>query len=207
MLVCQDTQSVTIKYFAANGAGFTTYAVPGSPYITLNYNAATILLTSRNGNILSINGNTIGSSSGTNTLYRRIKALNQFQVTATGTKFTVTNAAGTYTIYSLGGSISLTATQTTLTGSAIFTGVIRLARVTTESTSQAILDQYSANYPTSVALDYTFSGDTSTMSFTWNVVGNAANLLHLSFPHHRLVLVRVLAYTTFSRFKIAGSAS
>ncbi|KAJ7700255.1 glycoside hydrolase family 81 protein, partial [Mycena olivaceomarginata] len=168
-----DTQSVTIKYFAASGAGFMTYAVPGSPYITLNYNAATILLTSRNGNILSINGNTIGSSS----------------VTATGTKFTVTNAAGTYTIYSLGGSISLTATQTTLTGSAIFTGVIRLARVTTESTSQAILDQYSANYPTSVALDYTFSGDTSTMSFTWNVVGNAANLLHLSFPHHRKRLV------------------
>lgn len=70
MLVCQDTQSVTIKYFAASGAGFMTYAVPGSPYITLNYNAATILLTSRNGNILSINGNTIGSSSGTNILYR-----------------------------------------------------------------------------------------------------------------------------------------
>jgi endo-1,3(4)-beta-glucanase len=63
---CQDTQSVTVKYFAASGAGFTTYLVPGAPYITLNYNAATILLTSRNGNILSINGNTIGTSSGAN---------------------------------------------------------------------------------------------------------------------------------------------
>ncbi|KAF7353740.1 Glycoside hydrolase family 81 protein [Mycena venus] len=142
-----DTQSVTIKYFASNGAGFTTYAVPGSPYITLNYNAATILLTSKNGNIVSINGNTIGTSS----------------VTASGTKFIINGPGGTYTLYSLG-----------------------------ESTSQAILDQYSANYPTSVALDYTFSGDTATMSFTWNVVGNAANLLHLSWPHHRSGLKRLV---------------
>ncbi|KAK7035829.1 glycoside hydrolase family 81 protein [Favolaschia claudopus] len=168
-----DTQSVTIKYFGTNDAGFTTYAVPGSPYITLNYKAATILLNTQNGNIVSINGNNVGSSS----------------VTVSGTKFTVANAAGTYVIYSLGGSITLTATSSSLRGSAAFTGVIRLARVTSESTSQAILDQYSGNYPTSVALDYSFQGDTGSMSFTWNVVGNAANLLHLSWPHHRKRLV------------------
>ncbi|KAF7359182.1 Glycoside hydrolase family 81 protein [Mycena sanguinolenta] len=183
-----DTQTVTIKYFAANGAGFTTYAVPGSPYITLDYNAATILLTSTNGNIQSINGNTVGTSA----------------VTVTGTKFTVTNSAGTYAIYSLGGSISLIATQTTLTGSSTFTGVIRLARITAESTSQAILDQYSANYPTSVALDYTFSGDSAVMSFTWNVVGNAANLLHLSFPHHRKRLVNPNLVTGLSYLVTKG---
>ncbi|KAF8191514.1 glycoside hydrolase family 81 protein [Mycena galopus ATCC 62051] len=183
-----DTQTVTIKYFTASGAGFTTYAVPGSPYITLNYQAATILLTSENGNILSINGNTIGSSS----------------VTVTGTKFTVINAAGTYTIYSLGGSISLIATQTTLKGSAPFTGVIRLARVTAESTSQAILDQYSPNYPTGVALDYTFSGNNATMSFTWTVVGNSAQLLHLSFPHHRKRLVNPTLITGLSYLGTKG---
>ncbi|KAJ7460901.1 glycoside hydrolase family 81 protein [Mycena galericulata] len=183
-----DTQSVTIKYFAASGAGFTTYLVPGSPYMTLNYNAATILLTSTNGNIISINGNTVGTS----------------PVSAQGTKFTVANSAGTYVIYSLGGSISLTANATTLKGGAPFTGVVRLARVTAESTSQAILDQYSANYPTGVALDYSFSGDNATMSFTWNVVGNAANLLHLSWPHHRKHLVNPAYVTGLSYLTTKG---
>ncbi|KAJ7090384.1 glycoside hydrolase family 81 protein [Mycena belliarum] len=183
-----DTQSVTVKYFASSDVGFTTYLVPGSPYMTLNYNAATILLTSRNGNILSINGQNIGNS----------------PVSVTGTRFTVTNSAGTYVVYSLGGSISLSASQTTLTGSSIFTGVIRLARVTAESTSQAVLDQYSANYPIGVALDYTFSGDTSVMSFTYNVVGNAANLLHLSWPHHRKRLVNPNLITGLSYLTTKG---
>ncbi|KAJ7118834.1 glycoside hydrolase family 81 protein [Mycena epipterygia] len=183
-----DTQSVTVKYFAASGAGFTTYLVPGSPYMTFNYNAATILLTSTNGNIISINGNNVGTSS----------------VSVNGTKFTVTNSAGTYVLYSLGGSISLTATATTLTGHSTFTGVIRLARVTAESTSQAILDQYSANYPTGVALDYTFAGDNATLSFTWNVVGNSANLLHLSWPHHRKHLVNPAYVTGLSYLTTKG---
>ncbi|KAJ7611622.1 glycoside hydrolase family 81 protein [Roridomyces roridus] len=146
-----DTQSVTIKYFASSGAGFTTYLVPGSPYMTLNYNAATILLTSLNGNIISVNGTSVGTGS----------------VSVQGTKFLITNSAGTYVLYSLGGSIKLTVTSSTITGASSFTGVIRLARVTSDSTSQGILDQYSANYPTGVALDYTFSGNNATMSFTW----------------------------------------
>ncbi|KAJ7168371.1 glycoside hydrolase family 81 protein [Mycena crocata] len=183
-----DTQSVTVKYFSTSGAGFTTYLVPGSPYMTFNYNAATILLTSRNGNILSVNGNTIGTS----------------PVSVSGTKFTVKNNAGTYILYSLSGSISLSATTTALTGAGTFTGVIRLARVTAESTSQAILDQYSANYPTSLALDYSFAGDTATMSFTWNVVGNPANLLHLSWPHHRKHLVNPNVITGLSYLTTKG---
>ncbi|KAJ6620302.1 glycosyl hydrolase family 81-domain-containing protein [Mycena sp. CBHHK59/15] len=183
-LASLDTQSVTVKYFAASGVGYTTYLVPGSPYMTFNYNSATILLTSMNGNIASVNGINVGTSS--------------------GTKFTVVNDAGTHTIYSLGGSISLTATTTTLTGEAAFTGVIRIARVTEESTSQAVLDQYSANYPTSVALDYTFSGDSATLSFTWNVVGNAAQLLHLSWPHHRKRLVNPTYITGLSYLTTKG---
>ncbi|KAF7305202.1 Glycoside hydrolase family 81 protein [Mycena kentingensis (nom. inval.)] len=164
-----DTQTVTIKYFSASGAGFTTYLVPGSPYITLNYATATILLTSRNGNILTVNGQAVSAS----------------PTSFSGTKFTVTNSAGTYTIYSLNGSITFSATSSTLTGSTPFSGVIRLARVTAESTSQAVLDAHSGAYPTGVTLDYTFAGDTATMSFTWTVVGNASNLLQLTWPHHR----------------------
>ncbi|KAG6847887.1 hypothetical protein H0H93_005187, partial [Arthromyces matolae] len=36
------------------------------------------------------------------------------------------------------------------------------------------------------ASDYVFSGDVGTLRFTWNVVGNAANLLMLTWPHHRI---------------------
>ncbi|KAJ7118867.1 glycoside hydrolase family 81 protein [Mycena epipterygia] len=183
-----DTQSVTVKYFAASGAGFTTYLVPGSPYMTFNYNAATIILTSTNGNIISINGNNVGTSS----------------MSVNGTRFTVTNSAGTYVLYSLSGVIFLTATATALTGRATFTGVIRLARVTAESTSQAILDKYSANYPTGVALGYVFSGNKATMTFNWNVVGNPANLLHLSWPHHRKHLVNPSYLTGLSYLTTKG---
>ncbi|KAF7294669.1 Glycoside hydrolase family 81 protein [Mycena indigotica] len=168
-----DTQSVTIKYFASSGAGFTTYLVPGSPYITLNYNAATIILTSRNGNVLSVNGKNVTAT----------------PTSFSGTKFTVINGAGTYVIYSLSGSITFSATSVSLTATATHNGVIRLARVTAEATSQSILDQYSTTYPTGVALDYSFSANNATLSFTWNVVGTASQLLHLTWPHHRKRLI------------------
>ncbi|KAJ7063588.1 glycoside hydrolase family 81 protein [Mycena amicta] len=183
-----DTQSVTVKYFAASGAGFTTYLCPGSPYITLNYNASTILLTSRNGNIISVNG----------------KAVSATPTSFNGTKFTVTNSAGTYAIYSLGGSITLSATLTTLSGNATHSGVVRMARVTAESTSQAVLDQYSPTYPTGVALDYTFSGDNATLSFTWSVVGTSSQLLHLTWPHHRKRLVSPTYVTGLSYLTTKG---
>ncbi|KAJ7099943.1 hypothetical protein B0H15DRAFT_818129 [Mycena belliarum] len=181
-----DTQSVTIKYFSPTGADFTTYLVPGSPYMTFDYNDATILFTSVNGNIRLINGRNVGLSAA---------------VSVTGNKFTVTNSAGTYAIYSLGGPISLTASTSALMGSANFTGVIRFARITADYMSQAILDQHSRTYPTGVALDYTFSGDNATLSFAWNVVGDPSSLLHLSWPHHRKHLVNPtfaygLSYTT-----------
>ncbi|CAK5280983.1 unnamed protein product [Mycena citricolor] len=168
-----DTQSVTIKYFSGSGAGFTTYVVPGSPYLTFNYNASTVLLTSTNGNIASINGISVGTS----------------PVTVSGTKFTVINNAGTYVIYSLGGPISFSVTANALTGTSLFSGVIRIARVVSPTTSVDVLDQYSSAYPTGVGLDYTFSGDNATLSFTWNVVGNASSFIHLSWPHHRKALI------------------
>ncbi|KAF7323230.1 Glycoside hydrolase family 81 protein [Mycena chlorophos] len=168
-----DTQSVTIQYFASSGIGFETFLVPGSPYITLYYHTATILLTSENGNIQSVNGATVTSN----------------PTSFTGTKFVVTNSAGSYAIYSLGGAVTLSATTSTLTGTTTFNGPLRLARITNETTSEAILDEYAATYPTGVSLDYSFSGDNATLSFAWNVVGTGTPLLHLSWPHHRKHLV------------------
>jgi endo-1,3(4)-beta-glucanase len=56
-----DEQSVTVQYFQ-NSITMTTYLVPGSPYITLNYNSATPVLTAMNGNVASVNGQTVPSS-------------------------------------------------------------------------------------------------------------------------------------------------
>jgi endo-1,3(4)-beta-glucanase len=50
-----DTQSVTVQYFHGSSS-MTAYLVPGSPYMTFAYNAATPLLTSMNGGIKSFNG-------------------------------------------------------------------------------------------------------------------------------------------------------
>lgn len=98
------------------------------------------------------------------------------------------NSAGTYIIYSINGSITLSATSTTITGSAKINGVLRIAKLDSAS-HETTLDTYVANYATGVATDYTFSGNTAQLTFTWTVVGNAANLLHLTWPHHRLGLM------------------
>ncbi|KAG5352235.1 hypothetical protein C0989_003168 [Termitomyces sp. Mn162] len=107
--------------------------------------------------------------------------------TVTGTSFQVVNGAGTYIIYSLSGAVSLTASNTgTIVAGAQFKGVLRVVKLNSPS-HKAILDQYVANYPTGVSTDYDFNGDVGTLRFTWTVTGNAANLLMLTWPHHRCV--------------------
>ncbi|KAH8928622.1 glycoside hydrolase family 81 protein [Atractiella rhizophila] len=167
-----DTQTVTLQYFTGSST-MTSYMVPGSPYITLNYAGATPKLTSQNGAITSFNGQAVSNSGAA--------------VTASGTKFKVVNSAGTYIIYSLGGSITLSATSTTITGSAKVSGVIRIAKLQAAG-HEATLDQYYQNYATAVTTDYSFSGDSATLTFSWAVTGNANQLLHLTWPHHRVSL-------------------
>ncbi|KAG6853670.1 hypothetical protein C0991_002469 [Blastosporella zonata] len=167
-----DSQSVTVQYFTGSST-MTSYLVPGSPYLTFSFSGATPRLTSVNGAIASFAGSALGNGA---------------SVTATGTKFQVVNGAGTYIIYSLSGALSLTATNAgTINAGAKFNGVLRVVKVNAPG-HQALLDQYSANYPTAVATDYDFSGNVGTLRFTWTVTGNAANLLMLTWPHHRIKL-------------------
>lgn len=111
----------------------------------------------------------------------------------TSNKFVVASQIGTYIIYSLNGNLTLTANAaaTSLEASGKFTGVLRIARLIAAA-HEPTLDQYSGSYPTAVALDYAFDGDSATMSFTWSVTGNASDLLMLTWPHHRcgIALVR-----------------
>ncbi|KAG6834020.1 hypothetical protein H0H93_012488, partial [Arthromyces matolae] len=165
-----DSQSVTVQYFTG-ASTMTSYLVPGSPYLTFSFSGATPIFTSRQGAITSFNGQTLGTGA---------------SATVSGNKFQVVNSAGTYLIYSLSGSLSLTATNAgTITAGSQYNGVLRLVKLNSTS-HQTILDQYFSNYPTGVTTDYVFSGDVGTLRFTWNVVGNAANLLMLTWPHHRI---------------------
>lgn len=106
------------------------------------------------------------------------------------------NGAGAYLIYSLSGSVSLTATNAgTITAGSQFTGVLRMVKLNSTS-HQPLLDQYHATYPTGVTTDYSFSGNTSTLSFTWTVTGTASNLLMLSWPHHRYLSPSLCLFET-----------
>lgn len=102
----------------------------------------------------------------------------------------VDTSGSTYLIYALS-SITLTATSVssnsgTIQASAAFTGVLRVVKLADPS-HQALLDQYAQVYPTSLALDYTFTETTGTLVFDWATVGTG-NLLMLTYPHHRITL-------------------
>lgn len=114
-------------------------------------------------------------------------SVTRLPATVTGTSFQVVNGAGTYIIYSLSGTLRLTANNAgTIVAGAQFKGVLRVVKLNSPS-HKALLDQYVANYPTGVNTDYDFNGDVGTLRFTWTVTGNAANLLMLTWPHHRCV--------------------
>ncbi|TFY78172.1 hypothetical protein EWM64_g5840 [Hericium alpestre] len=171
-----DRQTVTVQYFTGSST-LTTPLVPGSPYLTFTYANATPKFTSGQGFITSFGGQTVNEGG---------------SVTASGTRLQVVNSAGTYIIYSLSGSISLTATAAansgTITASSQFNGVLRVVKLNDPSHA-ATLDQYSANYPTAVDVDYAFpDANTGTLTFTWQVTGSASNLLMLTWPHHRKAL-------------------
>jgi endo-1,3(4)-beta-glucanase len=112
-------------------------------------------------------------------------------VVVSGEKFKVVNKACTYLIYSLSGSITLSATTSagdpgTITASSPFGGVLRVVKLNDQNHEQT-LDDFVSTYATGVKTDHSFSGDEATLSFTWTVVGDQNKFLMLSWPHHRSV--------------------
>ncbi|KAK2612493.1 hypothetical protein QQS21_001431 [Conoideocrella luteorostrata] len=172
--VAFDTQTITVQYFQGAGT-LTALLVPGSPYMTFEFKSSTPLFKSMNGGIKSFGDKSINVGD---------------TVSSTGTTFTVTDTKGaTYIIYAMK-PITLTATATSSDSGVIqaggaYDGVIRLVKLADPS-HKALLDQHYQIYPTAAALDYTFTDKTGNMIFTWDTVGDGANLLMLTWPHHRL---------------------
>lgn len=78
-----DTQTVTIKYFSASRANnMFAYLAPGSAYMTFEYQNATPLITTSNGQVQSING-------------AAVKAGNTYS----GTSFQLVTSTTTYVLY------------------------------------------------------------------------------------------------------------
>lgn len=195
--VAFDTQTVTVQYFQ-DTSSMIYYGVPGSPYMTFEFNASTPLLTSMNGGIQSFNDQMLDV--GANCLFslnplheasaRYTDKAIHITVTATGTEFTATDTANsTYLIYALS-PITLTATASSSVSGSIkasspFTGVLRLVMLN-ETSHKTLLDQYSQVYPTSVELDYSLTDSTGTLTFNWETVGDPNDLLMLTWPHHRI---------------------
>lgn len=68
-----------------------------------------------------------------------------------------------------------------------FTGILRMAMLNDPS-HKSLLDQHAQVYPTALDLDYSFTATEGTMFFNWKTVGNGADLLMMTWPHHRLSL-------------------
>lgn len=158
-----DTQTVCLQYFNDAQNTMDSCLIPGSPYMTFTFNNAQVILTSNLGNVLS------------------------FEWITQGTKGKLTNEGGTYLVYVLGGNIQFTVAEKTLTSGAGFSGTLRFAKLK-EASQEAILDQHANTYATGLTMGYTVAGDVATVTWTWSTVGNAADLLILSWPHHRKTL-------------------
>ncbi|GAB5591707.1 hypothetical protein Unana1_06607 [Umbelopsis nana] len=158
-----DTQTVCLQYFTDSGSTMSSCMVPGSPYMTFTFKNAAVTFNSLNGNLGGV------------------------QWVANGTKAKITNDAGTYLLYALNGTLSLTQNQNILKSQDGYTGTIRMALLN-ETSQEAILDKYVGTYPTGLNMSYQVTGDTSTQTWKWDVAGNSTSLLTLSWPHHRKVL-------------------
>ncbi|KAK7215835.1 hypothetical protein V2G26_003838 [Clonostachys chloroleuca] len=165
-----DEQTVTVQYFQGN-ARMNAFLVPGSPYMTFEYEGATPKLEPQNASIKSFNGKSVGEGSA---------------VTESGTVFIVTDTEdATYVIYALE-TVTLRASPDAITADVAYNNVIRLAKVSQES-HRVLLDQYHSAYPTAAKLEYELGNTEGAIVFSWETVGSG-ELLMLTWPHHRGVM-------------------
>jgi endo-1,3(4)-beta-glucanase len=159
-----------------------TCLLPGSPYITLVYKNAGIVLQS-GGGAIEFSWVTPGKE-----IISFICININICIYILGEKAKVTTPfGGTYVIYVTGLNVELTANQTHIVSGPGTTATLRIAKVQ-DPAQEAVLDAHKGTYPTGLDFRYAVAGDTATLTWTWDVVGNADELLMLSWHHHRVQL-------------------
>ncbi len=73
------------------------------------------------------------------------------------------------------------------------TAILRFSKVNSIA-QEPILDTYAATYPTGLDFRYAVANDVATVTWTWDVVGTASQLLMMTWPHHRDHLVSPPSY-------------
>jgi endo-1,3(4)-beta-glucanase len=189
-VVAWDELTSNFQWFSG-AATMNAYFVPGSAYMTFQFNQATVnIQTQNNIDILTFNSQKVTT---TPTMF-------------SGSKFTLTNSLGmTYLVYALS-PISFSVTSTLISTSGAWSGILRFAALnTTDPAAQAALDASSSVYATSADISYEITGNTANLNFMWNVVsGDPTKLLQLAFIHHRTVLQNPNYVTSLSFLTIKG---
>lgn len=164
-VVKYDNISVTVKYNLNNGA-YLAYLVKGSPYITIEYNNSTPILSSPLMHILSIEKMDFISSHG----IQYIITLGNYQQ---------------WLIY-CSENLIFYLNNDIIIASKSFSGILRVAILPLQKieSSYQILMKYINKYPIGADIIITYpSINTSNIKFKFNVVGTG-DLLMLVLPHH-----------------------
>ena len=165
-----DNLSVAMQFNTENGGGFTNYLVKSSPYVTVQYDNATPVISSDVMLFSSVEGQLVDGKIGT------------FYIITLG------NAQNWLLYCSV--PVSFTLRGNSLIAPAPISGVVRIAFLPGQNLmpSFSMLAEYVECYPTSAEVSITYNSDvTATVSFTYITEG-PGQLLMLALPHHMDVI-------------------
>jgi endo-1,3(4)-beta-glucanase len=184
-----DDISVTMKYDLDGKSSMEAPLVKGSPFITMLYNGATPLISSDLMLFLSVEQISIDS------IGQGLKS-SMSLLSLVGVNSTYSRPPGTLYMASLGNfqkwliycsdPAPLVLSGNTLTGSAKFTGIVRVAFLPAQQVDSAlaVLVAHVSRYPTGgLASSLGLSDSTAGISLKFQATGTG-NLLMLALPHH-----------------------
>jgi len=171
---------VRVVYSTAGG-NMTLNVVRGMAFNSAIYSTATPLLNTIQA-IITVNGQNTG-------------------INVTGTKFKFAlNNGQTWVLYA-SSTLTLSVGGSSVTATAPFTGSLQLA-VLTDAAQEAVYDASAINVLTSGNIDATYSGNASTMTFSWTATTGSP--LVFTLPHHQDIL-QSASYTALSLRGMKGT--
>ena len=165
-----DNLSVTVQFETLNLGSFTNYLVKSSPFVTVEYDLATPIISSDVMNIVDVNGKLVNGTKGTFYIITLGNYQNWFMYCSEPVSFVLQNNA--------------------LVAPHPISGVVRVAFIPAQNldASFSLLAKFVQCYPVSGDVSITYNSDiTSTVTFSYSTVGRG-ELLMLALPHHMDVI-------------------